>query len=73
MEHKKDKKRTTIISPILWVITTIMWAITVCVNIIDGDIPPFWLALRCATAIMSGAAAVANYIRYKRENNDKSK
>ena len=72
MDRKKEKKKATIISPILWVVTTIMWTITLCVNITDGEFSPIWIALQCATVIMSGAAAVANYFRYKRDNNDKS-
>ena len=72
MRNKKAKKKTTIVSPILWAITTILWTITVCINITDVNFPPFWIALQCATVILSGAAAVANYIRYKRDNTDKS-
>ena len=72
MKDKKVKRKVSAYVPILWVFTTVMWIITVCINFTDANFPPFWLALQCVTAVISGAAAVANYIRYKRSNDEDS-
>ena len=72
MDRKKDKKKITIFTPILWTITTVMWTITFCVNIVTGNLTPVWLALQCATAVLSGAVAVTNFVRYKRDSKDES-
>ena len=72
MKDKKAKKKVSLCIPILWIFTTIMWIITVCINSTDAEFPRFWLALQCATAVISGGAAIANYIRYKRSNGDNS-
>ena len=70
MKDKKSKKKVSLYVPILWVFTTAMWIITVVINFTDADFPPFLLALQCATAVISGAAAVANFIRYKRSKDN---
>ena len=72
MEHKNNKEKTPLILAILWMISTIMWIVIVCINISDGNSPFFLTALQCAAAIAFGAAAAANFIRYKRGRDDKS-
>ena len=66
MSNPKPPKKVAGYVPILWVIVTVMWVIIACVNSVDTDFPPPSLWLQWATAVISGAAAVANYIRYKR-------
>ena len=63
-----NKKKPSIVSPILWTITTALWVVHVCVNSTDAEFPPGLLAFQCATAIVSAGAAVANFIRCKRSN-----
>ena len=70
MNGRKAKKKVPYYVPILWAITTVMWIAVVCLNSTDADFSPFWFTLQCATAILSGAAAVVNYIKYKRSNDD---
>ena len=70
MKNKSAKKKTSIITPILWVFITAMWIIIACVNSTDPDFPPFLFVLQCATAVLSAIAAVANYIRYKRSKDN---
>ena len=70
MKNSKAKKKPSIITPVLWAITAAMWTVTACINSTDAEFPRFWLALQCATAVLSGGAAVVNYLKYKRSNDD---
>jgi len=60
------KKKTPLYVPILWVFTTGTWILTVSIRISRGETQGFLFILQCATILVSGAAAVANFIRYKR-------
>ena len=66
-----DKKKTSIIIPIIWVIITAIWTVTVCTNISSGGTPVYLIALQCGSVVASGAAAIANFIRYKRGKSNK--
>ena len=63
---KKKKKKTPLYLPILWVFTTGMWAIQVGNSISSGDTQGFLFIMQCANVLVSAAAVVANFIRYKR-------
>jgi hypothetical protein len=67
------KKNTGIIVPIIWTLVTGIWIVTVCVNIIYGDIQGIQFVLQCVCVLLSGAAAVANFITYKRGNNSEGR
>ena len=64
------KKKTPLYVPILWVFTTAMWIVTVSVRISYGETQGFLFVMQCATVLISGAAAVANFIRYRRSKSD---
>ena len=64
------KKKTPLYLPILWVFTTGMWIITVSTRINSGDTQGFMFILQCANVLVSAAAAVANFVRYKRSKNN---
>ena len=64
------KKRHPFIVPILWVFVTAAWIVTVCISISSGDTQGFLFILKCANVLVSGGAAVSNYIRHKRSKND---
>ena len=66
----RKKKKTPLYVPILWVFTTGTWIGTVSIRISAGDTQGFLFVMQCATLLVSGAAAVANFIRYKRSKND---
>jgi hypothetical protein len=53
------------ITPVIWAIVTIIWIFNLGMNI-SADAPQELILLQCATAISSCAAAVVNYIRYRR-------
>jgi hypothetical protein len=63
------KKKTPLYVPILWVFVTGTWIVTVSFRISIGDTQGFLFVMQCATVFVSGAAAVANFIRYKRSKN----
>ena len=66
----KKKKKTPLFVPILWVFTTGTWILTVSIRISRGETQGGLFILQCATVLVSGAAAVANFIRYKRSKNN---
>ena len=70
MKDKKPKKRIPFYVPILWVFTTIMWTIVAVANTTVAGFSHGLLAVQYATAILSGGAAIVNYIRYKRGKGD---
>ena len=70
MEKKNDKKKVSIVIPIIWTIITAIWIATVCINISSGENPEYLIALQCGAVAASGAAAIANFIRYKRYKNN---
>jgi len=65
------KKKPSLVTPILWFCTMVIWIITVCTSIGNGNTQGFLFVLQCACVLSSGAAAVTNFIRYKRSINDK--
>ena len=72
MKDKKPEKKMPAYVPVLWLFTTAMWTVVAGVNFTNAEFPRFWLALQCATAALSGAAAIVNYLRYKRGRDDNS-
>ena len=70
MKNRKAKKMPSIITPVILAIAAATWVITACVHLVIGELPWHRLALHCATAIVFCWAAVANYIGYKRSNDD---
>jgi hypothetical protein len=72
MQKKDNKKKTSIITPFLWVFTTVIWTVTVYRNINTDGVSGYLIALQCCTIIVSFGAAIANFIRYKRSRNNKS-
>ena len=72
MDNKNGKKKISIVIPIIWAITTAVWTASVCINISCGVTPGILIALQCGAVVASAAAAIANFIRYKRGKNNKS-
>ena len=66
----KKKKKTPLYVPILWVLTTGTLIVIVSIRISAGDTQGFLFVIQCATLLVSGAAAVANFIRYRRSKNN---
>jgi len=66
------KRNISIAIPILWGIGTVIWIITVSTRIIAGETQGYLFVLQCGCVLSFGAAAVTNFIRYKRDrkNND---
>jgi len=64
------KKKTPLYVPILWIFVTVTWIVTVCIRISSGETQGFLFILQCANVLVSGGAAVSNYIRYKRSENN---
>jgi len=71
MNNSEPKKKVSIVTPILFAITTLIWTFNLCMNISGGA---RWeiIMLQCVTVILSFAAAISNYIRYRRSKNDAS-
>lgn len=66
MNNKNNNKKTSIFIPITWMITTSIWTVTAFMNFSKVGVS-FWLViLQGVAALTSFAAAIANYIRYKR-------
>lgn len=73
MDKEKNEKNVSIFTPILWMFTTVVWAVAVYRNISTGGTPRYLIALQCCTVIVSCVAAIINFIRYKRSRSSKSK
>ena len=70
MKGKEPKKKIPFYVPILWVFTTVTWIIVAVGNSTVAGFSHGLLAVQYATAILSGGAAIVNYIRYKRGKGD---
>ena len=62
-------KKMHIIIPIIWSFTTMFNTFMVIVEISEGNTQSYRFVVLCATALLSGAAAVIGFIRYKRSKN----
>jgi|GEM_PF-2840791 hypothetical protein len=71
MNNSKPKKNISIVTPIMWLIVTLIWTFNLCMNISGGARREI-IMLQCVTVILSFAAATANCIRYRRSKNDAS-
>ena len=60
-----NQKKTSIVVPILWFITTAIWIGVLCVDIYYGDSPVGLTLLRVVCVIASLIAAIMNLMRYK--------
>lgn len=72
MDKNEIKKKTSVLVPILWTFTTVIWAIAVYINLLADVMPTSLLVLQFFAVISSGAAAIVNFVRYKRDRSDKS-
>ncbi len=60
-----EKKKTPLLTPVLWFITTGLWTINLFISLRMGCEPGGSLLLKGLMAITSLAAAIVNLIRYK--------
>jgi hypothetical protein len=65
-------KKTRVFMPILWTVVTIIWIISLCINIATYKSSRDMLSiiLQSVCVLASGAAAVVNFINYKRSRTD---
>jgi len=70
MKGKEPKKKVPFYVPILWVFTATTWTIVAVANSTVAGFSRGLAAVQYATAILSGGAAIVNYIRYKRGKGD---
>ena len=63
-------KKTKLYVPVLWSVNAVIWGMTLCMDLINGDTPAYLIALRCACVILSGVAAVINFVKYARSRNE---
>ena len=66
MDKKNGKKKTSVFISIIWAIITLIWISTTYMSISSDGTPGFLIALQCGAVAASGAAAIANFIRYRR-------
>jgi hypothetical protein len=71
MNNSEPKKKVSIATPVMWLIVTLIWTSNLCMNISGGARREI-IMLQCVTVILSFAAAISNYIRYRRSKNDAS-
>ena len=64
-------KSISITVPILWALTTGIWAVNIYMKISAGETQGYLFVLQCVCVIVSCAAAVANFIRYRRSTKSK--
>ncbi|MEA4921243.1 MAG: hypothetical protein VB078_10020 [Clostridiaceae bacterium] len=62
------KKKVSVIVPILWVFVTVMWTVTFICNLEYYGLSDPLVILQGATVVVSLAAAIVNFIRYKKQN-----
>lgn len=60
------KKKISVIVPILWVFTTVVWTISFIINLEYYGFSDTLVILQGATVLISLATAIANFIRYKK-------
>lgn len=61
----KQKKKTPLIVPVLWFITTGLWTITFSINLIHFSLSEGIVLLQGIVVLTSLAAAIVNLRRYK--------
>ena len=59
-------KKISVIVPILWVFTTVVWTISFISNLEYHGLSDTLVILQGATVLISLATAIANFIRYKK-------
>jgi len=64
-------KKTPLYVPILWFITTGIWAVTLCVDLYYQTTPGGLMVMHGLCIATSLAAAIANLIRYNKAKNQK--
>ena len=65
------KKSTSVYVPILLAFAAGTWIFTVCFNIYKGETQGFLFVMQCTCIVLYIAAAVAHYIRYRRNKSNK--
>jgi len=61
------EKKTKLITPVIWFMTTAVWLAALCVNLYYGNAGKLLIALQCLCVLTSLIAAVSWLIRYKRD------
>ena len=61
------KKKTPLATPILWFFATICWIITFSINLSSGSASDFLVVIQGIVVLLSFAATVVNYKRYKKD------
>ena len=59
-------KKVSVIVPILWVFTTVVWTISFIMNLEYYGLSDMLVILQGATVLVSFAAAIVYFIRYKK-------
>lgn len=59
-------KKVSVIVPILWVFATVVWTISFIINLQYHGLSDTLIILQGATVAVSLAAAIVNFIRYKK-------
>ena len=59
-------KKVSVIVPILWVFTTVVWTISFIINLEYHGLSDTLVILQGATVLVSLAAAIINFTRYKK-------
>ena len=61
----------TLLASVIWLLTTIIWAITLCADFYYGYTPDGLVILHALCVLTSLTAAVVNFIRWKNKRNDR--
>lgn len=72
-EDSITNKKISVVIPIIWLFTTIVWTISFCISLNSYEFSNALVVLQGVTVLISLAAAITNFIRYKKaKENDEN-